>query len=411
MNVDVLIVGGGIAGLWLLAELRAQGINALLASDELGAGQTIASQGIIHGGTKYALTGKLTNATLAIGDMPRLWRAALHGEGAVDLSQVKVLAESQLLWTSGGIGSRMTGFFASKVMKSRMDPVPPADYPELFRHPEFHGGLYRLDEPVLDVPSLLACLRGQLADALLHVDVQRSGLQRAGDVYRYHAGLADGTELVIDARQIILTAGAGNAALLASTALSQREEPFPERSRRELPTMQRRPLQMVLLRGDLPLLYAHALGMSDKPRATITSHRDAQGRVVWYIGGQPAEQGVGKPASEVIAATRHELAELLPWVDFSGMEWATWHVDRAEGSQADGSRPDQPVIARMANVAVAWPTKLAFAPLLASRLRQELGWGEGRGASPADGFMRTAALPVPPVAQTVWDRIVFSQYA
>lgn len=394
MNVDVLIVGGGIAGLWLLAELRAQGINALLASDELGAGQTIASQGIIHGGTKYALTGKLTNATLAIGDMPRLWRAALHGEGAVDLSQVKVLAESQLLWTSGGIGSRMTGFFASKVMKSRMDPVPPADYPELFRHPEFHGGLYRLDEPVLDVPSLLACLRGQLADALLHVDVQRSGLQRAGDVYRYHAGLADGTELVIDAGQIILTAGAGNAALAG-----------------EQVQMQRRPLQMVLLRGDLPLLYAHALGMSDKPRATITSHRDVQGRVVWYIGGQPAEQGVGKPASEVIAATRYELAELLPWVDFSGMEWATWHVDRAEGSQADGSRPDQPVIARMANVAVAWPTKLAFAPLLASRLRQELGWGEGRGASPADGFMRTAALPVPPVAQTVWDRIVFSQYA
>lgn len=394
MNVDVLIVGGGIAGLWLLAELRAQGVNALLASDELGAGQTIASQGIIHGGTKYALTGKLTNATLAIGDMPRLWRATLHGEGAVDLSQVKVLAESQLLWTSGGIGSRMTGFFASKVMKSRMEAVPPADYPELFRHPAFHGGLYRLDEPVLDVPSLLACLRGQLADALLHVDVQRSGLQRAGDVYRYHAGLADGTELVIDAGQIILTAGAGNAALAGAQV-----------------QMQRRPLQMVLLRGDLPLLYAHALGMSDKPRATITSHRDVQGRVVWYIGGQPAEQGVGKPASEVIAATRHELAELLPWVDFSGMEWATWHVDRAEGRQADGSRPDQPVIARMANVAVAWPTKLAFAPLLASRLRQELGWGEGRGASPADGFIRTAALPVPPVAQTVWDRIVFSQYA
>lgn len=393
MQVDVLIVGGGIAGLWLLAELRSQGVNALLATDELGKGQTIASQGIIHGGTKYALTGKLTGATLAIGDMPRLWRAALQGEGAVDLSKVNVLAESQLLWTSGGIGSRMTGFFASKAMKSRMEAVPHDAYPELFRHPDFHGGLYRLDEPVLDVPSLLASLREQFSGALMQVDVQRSCLQQAGDVYRYLAVLPDGTGLEIKAGQIILTAGAGNEALMGSLA---------ERSRSQL-QMQRRPLQMVLLRGELPMIYAHALGMSDKPRATITSHRDAQGRTVWYIGGQPAEQGVGKPAADVIAATRHELADLLPWVDFSGMEWATWHVDRAEGSQPDGSRPDQPVFRRIANVTAAWPTKLAFAPMLASRLQSELGMAKSGTAQPAE------ALPTPPVASSIWDSLKFTK--
>lgn len=79
-------------------------------SDELGKGQTIASQGIIHGGTKYALTGQMSNATLAIGDMPRLWRNALKGDGAVNLAQAQILAEHQLLWTSAGIGSRLTGF-------------------------------------------------------------------------------------------------------------------------------------------------------------------------------------------------------------------------------------------------------------------------------------------------------------
>lgn len=391
MNVDVLIVGGGIAGLWLLAELRAQGFNALLATDELGKGQTIASQGIIHGGTKYALTGKLTHATLAIGDMPRIWRAALNGEGTVDLSRVRILAEAQLLWTSGGIGSRMTGFFASKVMKSRMEALPHGDYPELFRHPDFHGALYRLDEPVLDVPSLLETLREQLADGLLHVDAQRSGLQQVGKEYRYYAVQPDGTELEIAAGHIVLTAGAGNEALLASATLSQRE----------CPTMQRRPLQMVLLRGDLPMIYAHALGMSDKPRATITSHRDAQGRVVWYIGGQPAEQGVGKPAAEAITATRDELADLLPWMDFSTVEWATWNVDRAEGGQPDGRRPDQPVFTRIANVTVAWPTKLAFAPMLANRLQSELGMAK----SGADRTGRNLAMP--PVAKTVWDSLVF----
>ncbi|WML86754.1 FAD-dependent oxidoreductase [Thiothrix subterranea] len=394
MQVDVLIVGGGIAGLWLLAELRAQGVNALLATDELGKGQTIASQGIIHGGTKYALTGKVTGATLAIGDMPRLWRAALNGEGAVDLRKVKVLAESQLLWTSGGIGSRMTGFFASKAMQSRMEAVPRDVYPELFRHSEFHGGLYRLDEPVLDVPSLLETLREQLADALVQVDVQGSGLQPSQNGYGYQAVLPNGQVLAITAQQIILTAGAGNEALLTSIAC-RRQPPLL------LPKMQRRPLQMVMVRGNLPLLYAHALGMSDKPRATITSHRDKHGKTVWYIGGQPAEQGVGKPAAGVIAATQHELAQLLPWVDFTGMAWSTWHVDRAEGCQPDGSRPDQPMVQRFANVTVAWPTKLAFAPMLAARLRTELG----ALASVETSFDISAAelLPTPPVAPSIWD--------
>lgn len=388
MQVDVLIVGGGIAGLWLLAELRVQGVRALLATDELGKGQTIASQGIIHGGTKYALTGKVTGATLAIGDMPRLWRAALNGEGAVDLRKVKVLAESQLLWTSGGLGSRITGFFASKAMQSRMAAVPRDAYPDLFRHPEFHGGLYRLDEPVLDVPSLLETLREQLADALVQVDTTQSRLNLRAGHYYYEAHLPDGTLLEVMAQQIVLAAGAGNEMLAA-------------RFGSDAPMMQRRPLHMVLVRGNLPMLYAHALGMSDKPRATITAHRDKHGKTVWYIGGQPAEQGVGKPAAEVIAATQRELAELLPWVDFQSMAWSTWRVDRAEGCQPDGSRPDQPMVQRFANVTVAWPTKLAFAPLLAARLRKELG--VMAAAADASPVADAGQLPTPPVASSIWD--------
>lgn len=403
MEAEVLIVGGGIAGLWLLAELRAQGRHALLATDELGAGQTIASQGIIHGGVKYSLSGKLTDATLAIGDMPRIWREALNGEGAVDLRGVRVLAESQLLWTCGGIGARMTGFFASKAMKSRMDAVPRAAYPELFRQPDFHGSLYRLAEPVLDVPSLLARLRANLADSLLRVDAQRSALQRDGEDYAYQAVLPDGDTVCIKAKQIVLAAGAGNEALLASVTPGQREAPL----------MQRRPLHMVMLRGDLPPVYAHALGMSDKPRCTITSHRDAGGRTVWYVGGQPAEQGVGAPPEQVIAATHEELSGLLPWVDFSGMEWATWPVDRAEGQQTDGSRPDQPVIQRFANVLVAWPTKLAFAPMLAARLQQAMKMDAmtANNLATKNVFINTDSFIIPSVAQTAWDRAVFARFA
>src|SRR5690606_14944511 len=55
LHVDICILGGGIAGLWLNARLRQQGFSTLLIEPAaLGGGQSTKSQGIIHGGTKYA---------------------------------------------------------------------------------------------------------------------------------------------------------------------------------------------------------------------------------------------------------------------------------------------------------------------------------------------------------------------
>ena len=81
VQLDVVIFGGGGAGLWLLDELVRQGFSALLMEAHgLGSGQTVASQGIIHGGLKYTLSGLLTPSASAIRDMPGVWRACLAGE-------------------------------------------------------------------------------------------------------------------------------------------------------------------------------------------------------------------------------------------------------------------------------------------------------------------------------------------
>ncbi len=51
LSTDILIVGGGIAGLWLNARLRRAGYaTVLVESASLGGGQSVKSQGIIHGG-------------------------------------------------------------------------------------------------------------------------------------------------------------------------------------------------------------------------------------------------------------------------------------------------------------------------------------------------------------------------
>ena len=133
VNVDVLIIGGGIAGLWTHARLQQSGYKSvLLEADALGAGQTRFAQGIIHGGTKYALTGKLTASSEAVADMPSRWRACYEGKGEIDLTQAEILSDAHYLWSTTSLTSRISGFFASKVMRSRSSELDKKSLPKNF---------------------------------------------------------------------------------------------------------------------------------------------------------------------------------------------------------------------------------------------------------------------------------------
>jgi glycerol-3-phosphate dehydrogenase len=171
LNVDVVIMGGGVAGLWSLAKLRKLGFSAvLLEANALGAGQTLYAQGIIHGGMKYALTGKLSDSSKAVARMPGLWRDCLQGKGEIDLSAVKILSPYQYLWSTQSLSSKMAGFFASKVMSSRTTEVSGAQRPHVFQNADFHGQVYRLQESILDTASLVHALAEPRMDAIFKFD-------------------------------------------------------------------------------------------------------------------------------------------------------------------------------------------------------------------------------------------------
>ena len=383
-RVDVVIFGGGVAGLWLLNRLRNTGYQAvLLEADRLGAGQTRYAQGIIHGGTKYALTGKLTGSSEAIAEMPGLWRACLAGEGELDLRQAKLLSTNQFMWSTESLTSKMAGFFASKLMRSRTRTVEGDERPEVFRTPAFNGHVYRLEEPVLDTASLIKALAEPHRDAIFRLPSMLSGsnpspsgrgegergsnsdLSFAHSEFGWQVTMREGERSVrFDATRMVFAAGKGNAALLKQIG-------------RETPPMQLRPLNMVMLRGGKGLslpgeLYAHCLGASAVPRITITTHYDAHGERVWYMGGQIAEEGVGRDDAAQIAAAKKELQALFPWLDTSDIEWGLLPIDRAEPRMADGSRPDTAFCDENDGVFTAWPTKLALAPRLAAEILERL---------------------------------------
>lgn len=340
-RVDAVIIGGGIAGLFTLAKLTNAGYHAVLLEQQaLGGGQTIHSQGIIHGGTKYALLGKQTAAQQYIADMPRYWRACLAGKGDVNLSACTVLADKQCMWAMPNLSGLVTGFFAGKLMKSRVATLADADRPIALQHTDCRGHFYALDEPVLDTQSLVKALTEQYGRFII------SDCQTTVNGKIVSARFADYC-LRFEANKVLVTAGQGNS---------------------EFAVQQLRPLRMVTAHVPKAFgkLFVHILETSDKPRLTVSTYETATGWL-WYLGGNIAEKGAYLSATETITLAKHELATALPWLDFSTVAFNTVLINRVEGL-ADGKRPNTPTIVEKAEQLIAWPTKLAMSPILADKL-------------------------------------------
>ena len=239
LKPDILIFGGGIAGLWLINHLQQRGYQCLLLeTGTLGGAQTLASQGIIHGGLKYALGGTLSSESEAIAGMPDRWRQAIAGQGPVDLSGLRVLSDTQNLWSAGSVASRMTTFFASRMLRGRIEKLKRPDFPSALADRRFKGQVYRLDDLVVDTESLLEVLTAPVRDRLLHFDPARHPL--SWNQRGLEAVALDGVR--IEPKLTVLAAGEGNAGLLQD---AQKAELFPSEA------AQSRPLKMVLLKHRL----------------------------------------------------------------------------------------------------------------------------------------------------------------
>jgi len=392
LKTDVLIFGGGIAGLWLLNRLRNDGYQAwLFEQDRLGAGQSIASQGMIHGGIKYALGGKLTNATTTIADMPAHWKKCLAGEGDVDLRGCNLLSKDYYMWPRNSIRSRLNAFLGSKALEARVSKVEKADYAEFFKN-RISGPLYRLQDIVLDVPSLLSTLSNAQAENIFSIDWQQARLvadpQGGIDCLEFNNGQR------IQAQQYIFSCGAGTQSLMKNFNLP-------------ITTMQRRPLRMVMVRHAISEpLYVHCVSdrLSMTPEMTITSHTNGAGQPVWYLGGEIAEQGVNQTDEELIKTAQRKLGEMFPWCDLANASWDTLAVDRAEEKQPGGKRPDDVSIAQSNNLMVCWPTKLTLAPNLANQVLARMQ-DSGLCASTGKPPLPPAFLQHPQVATTPWEQL------
>ncbi len=383
---DAVIFGGGVAGLWLLDELTRRGYAAVLFETvALGAGQTTAAQGILHSGLKYTLDGLFNASAEGVRDWPSVWRQCLRGTAAPRLDDVSVLAEHCYLWRTSDARS-LLGIVGARIgLRVRPEAVPDAERPAALR--KCPGGVFRLAEQVIDPGSMLQVFRDRHRARIVLVDEHAIAFSQdpgPGVVVR-----GPGEPWRLAPRAIILAAGAGNAALRSKLGL-------------DAEAMQRRPLHMAMARGRLPMLFGHCVDGA-RTRVTITSAAIDDGAVVWQLGGQIAEDGVGMESDALIHRAAQEVAAVLPGCDLGEAEWSSYRVDRAEAA-AGGKRPSDAVVRRDGAVITVWPTKLVLAPRAAELVLETLG--------PPTGLQATAvpdAWPRPPVAARPWEKATWKR--
>lgn len=382
-DCDVVIIGGGVAGLWILNILASKGFNVLLIDNKsIGGTQTCASQGMIHGGQRYLLGGNSTTHADSVAGLPLRWRSCLEGHGEIDLSRVKLLSTTQLMWPTGGLLTNLALSAAVKTLSARTKQLDDCDIP--FPLADSSGRtVFELPEMVLDIKSLIEVLVSPHWNRIRMSKVD--ALDRDGRIC-----LAGHT---ITAQAIICAAGLGNEEYISLLEPEKRHT-------------QRRPIRQIMVKTMPYPLFGHAITTSYKPRITVTSHPLPSGGFVWYLGGAIADKVLSLAEDEAIAYAKEEMLKLFGHLDWTGKEWATWSGTRAEAYSSNGRLPDGPVVQEYGSVLCAWPTKLTLTPRLGD---QVLDWLIGKGIHPryCSSSFQSLQLPQPPLQCLPWEQAIW----
>ena len=372
LSYDIIVFGGGIAGLYSASRLRRAGYNLILIEkDTLGGAQTLASQGMIHGGQKYAAN-KITGHVKAMAKMPARWDACFAGQGDINLSGVSFLSNTQLMFPASTLVSEQAVRLASLVSIRPSRKLSIEKVPAMLKR----GPVYELQEQVLNTKSLVTALANNLRGRIFRGDLAQIGDDGSMRV----SGVA------MSAKLVIFAAGAGNE--FALTLMNAKGR-----------LTQRRPLRQIMVKPMKQPIYGHGASDGVKPRVTITSHPTGAGEYVWYLGGNIAEATVGMSETETLNFARQEMSDIFPHVNWTEMEWATHVIDRAEAFDDAGRLPAGAYIYPRGNNLFAWPTKMTLVPELSDQI---LIWVAAQNISPS-ADTETPALPIPAIGKYPWE--------
>src|SRR5262245_39742307 len=299
---DIVVVGGGIAGLWALNRLCHAGYAAVLIErDSLGAGQTLASQGILHGGHRYLLGGRPDDHARAIAPMPAIWRACLAGKSKVNLAAATILAREQHPWLPKALPRGPRGSFAAHAVGARIDRIEPRAWPLALRDLGLpKGDLYRLREDVVDPRTIVIELARPWMERIYRAEVV--DVVANGQVVTQVTLQAESMVISLRARYFIFAAGRGNERLVNILQPGNQ-------------ATQRRPGKQLLGQCMRQPISRRCASDGPRPGVTVTAQPLPDGGYGWYLGGLLADRASELSDEDAIAFAASELKSLFPGLD------------------------------------------------------------------------------------------------
>ncbi len=404
----------------------------LIDQHSWGGRQTLAAQGIVHGGIKYSFNGIWNPEARAIQDMPRRWEQALiNGAGELPLKGVKSLSPHQYICFPSS--NKIVSFLASSIMQSKVTALKAQEYPDSFKQGGMDARVYQLNERIIDMESLVQVLNKIGTGAMIKGKVDFHSIINREDGVEVKVN-----QQTIRAQLIISTAGAGNKELTSgkedmpttqpakgdSIGKAGKESKADKKDKLDKPIKQQlRGLNMLMLRGaNLPPIYAHFCDRSSLPLLTITTHEDEKypGETIWYVGGALAENNLDDDAQQLVQKFIKQLAEFMPQLSIKEQEIhaAKFRIDRAEPQNESKMKPVAPDITLIKRALICYPIKMTFAPLVGDRVVKQLqqigitpqGKG-GNGDVDLDGDisnehqLRPSLRPWASIAPDEWQKI------
>lgn len=376
-EVDVVVIGGGIQGLWLLGDLLQAGYNAILLERmQPGFGQTGHSHVFLHQGHMYAgMSRQDQNETLdriqKVLQANNIWKQELQSGRLQHLTPIA--SDFYMGFSDATSGENFEALCKrGSLACDEIDPVPP-DFGPLTKR------VYKAEGLCLDSNRLLNQLlqAGNLADKVGLCEIVNGASDPAGG-FRLLGKRDRQKSLRIHAHAVVLSAGSGNEHVQGLFGLNV----STNGSRQQ--TVKTYMLVVRELNQQLP----PTSGMyPDFDGVFMVSRKDSQGRTVWLIADRqrklvpvPGEISAFDPVSW-FKSIKLTLTKLFPrLMDHpEDYEWGIYEAAKAEpwtenDRREGGKFPVNYYFKRMPGMPVwlAWPTLLTFAPLVANLIAQDL---------------------------------------
>jgi hypothetical protein len=406
LGVDVLIIGGGIQGLYLARTLHPR-YSVCVVADPVRAPETLDSSGLFSAGYDGNDPIRIQPARRSAGYW-RLW-AESHGIAHDTVPCLYVLdaddeAARLRLWSEATLVARPAEGLPHAFAGGSLDPDRAWAVP---------------NDVVLNPSAVLARLGDGLDHRFIWGEVTKFGLITDRDIEFVEVQTADGTLVPITPRFVVLADDVHNGALLQRLVAS-----FKDRGKRRDATETMRTCQAVrrrttvAVRGDLVPVSGHFGGLE------IVAQTTDDGERVWLVSPPiddrqtvlGPEDARFEPAldPEVVRATVDELFAISPTIAGRAGElrWGVYAARQTEHPMmavADTSNLAQPAPARLESLDMdsfiaVWPSHIGYSMIVgdvvAERIEAAL-----HGPGPfADGMQPSDVAGEPPPLRSRWER-------